>query len=116
MNALTMDQMWSVIFDFLIFQTLLSPAILMVVYYLGAVALPYVAWRTVKRWRESKPHLFGVIDVAGEQLERLPSGWRLATVTVLLFVTMEILWRMMFEAMIGYFQMHSALQTLSAAG
>jgi hypothetical protein len=87
-------------YDFLTFNSFITPKILIIVYYLGVFFLPVVVWRYRKKIKifydayksENKPiimlYMFGV------------------------FLLMQLFWRMMFEMMIGYFDMHTYLHQM----
>ena len=104
--------------DFLTFQSFISPGVLLAAYYVGALVMPVLLWlgrnRLVRRFA-----VLGWLDQQRQQVfQQLSSRdqWLVALAVVLLFIFMEIVWRMMFEAMIGYFQMHDFLRQLAAAG
>ncbi len=92
-------------YDFLTFKTFIAPTVLLICYYLGAVVMPLVSVYMV---RKLAPY-FGqaVSNVAAH----IPAKYRnrLYFAMFLAFICMEIIWRMMFEAMIAYFQMRQAL-------
>jgi len=98
--------------DFLAFRTLISEPVLIVFYYLGAVAMPVAAWflalYLIRRFEMAK----GAYDM-GRQLWlfSLPKKHRVWAIALMIgaFLFMELLWRMMFEFLIAYLQMHDAL-------
>ena len=95
-------------YDFLSFKTFIAPSVLLVCYYLGAVMLPLVAVLLGRKLARLFPALGG----AGEQIKAaIPPKYRLRIYLLMavMFLCMEIVWRMMFEAMIAYFQMREAL-------
>ncbi len=92
-------------YDFLTFKTFIAPSVLLVCYYLGAVVMPLLSVIFV---RKIAPY-FGVL--ARTAVVQVPVKYRsrLYFMILVAFVCMEIIWRMMFEAMIAYFQMRDAL-------
>ncbi len=112
------------IFDFLDFRLFISPAFLFIFYYLGALVMPFAGWRLAssvkqKYWLvtdavESGNNAIKKIDSADQRtfdmkLLSFPEKLRLSTVAVILFVLLEIMWRMMFEFLMAYFQIRDAL-------
>ncbi len=95
-------------YDFLSFETFIAPAVLLVCYYLGAVGIPLVAVLLVRKLAALFPAIGGAADQAKAAIPR-KYRWRIYLAMVVMFLCMEIVWRMMFEAMIGYFQMRDAL-------
>jgi len=83
--------------DFLTFERFITQDILIVIYYLGVVFLPIILWI----YREKMVKIFSKIKMNN------------LLVVFIGIVLMELMWRMMFEAMIGYFDMHNYLQMIS---
>ena len=100
--------------DFLTFKTFISIDILILSYYIGAIIIPIVMWFS-KKYIE---HKFKILDKFNTFLKTLFGQLNLKRkilsilFLVILFISMEIVWRMCFEAMIGYFQMLEALKAL----
>jgi len=98
--------------DFLTFRSFISIDILILAYYIGAVVIPIVMWLS-KSYLQQKIALF---DRANQIFITLFSQLNLKKrvlsilLMVFMFISMEIVWRMCFEAMIGYFQMIEALK------
>jgi len=98
--------------DFLTFKTFLSIDILILSYYIGAVIIPIAMWlskaylqkkfQILDRFNTFLLNLFGTMSLKRKVLSIL--------LFILMFISMEIVWRMCFEAMIGYFQMIEALK------
>lgn len=100
--------------DFLLFKTFVTPSLLLIIYYIGAVLIPVLSWYLVS-WIYKK-YLSQVSGLVKEEIkQRTTQKQRIyATVTfVLCFLCMEIFWRMMFEFFIAYFDMHDALMRMS---
>jgi len=99
--------------DFLTFKTFISIDILILSYYIGAIIIPIVIWLS-KGYLQKK---FKILDKLNSSLRNLFGTMsltkRLLSILLFLFIfmSMEIVWRMCFEAMIGYFQVIEALKT-----
>ncbi|MGB0712835.1 MAG: DUF4282 domain-containing protein [Gammaproteobacteria bacterium] len=104
--------------DFLMFRATISEHALIVMYYLGALGGPFVsAWfaiRLARHWHAIKEKL--TVDTE-RALPPLPAryrrrGWAAGLV---LFLLMELGWRMLFEYLIAFMHMHEALLKISAS-
>jgi hypothetical protein len=91
--------------NFLTFESFISIPVLIAFYYLGALMIPALLW--VKRtW---------VIKITDALTQAFPIATsRLILGFMVLFIGFEILWRMMFEMLIGYFKMIEYLHHLSS--
>jgi len=89
--------------DFLSFKYFISLDVLVVMYYLGALGVPILGWAFVL-WIRAK--LFS------ENKESSSKG-KYKTYFILffmvVFIFLEIFWRVMFEVLIAYFQMRDVL-------
>lgn len=107
---------FTALWDVLTFQTLITPGILLVVYYLGAVGLPWLSWYWAKRLRSRFSD--GLFHQAHAFVEKIPEGVprplskKALLLALFLFISLELLWRMMFELILVYFQIHEALQAM----
>jgi hypothetical protein len=103
--------------DFLTFKSFISIDILIVSYYIGAVIIPIAMWLS-KAYLQRK---FKILDRFNSFLKnlfgRLTLKRRVISILlmVMMFISMEIVWRMCFEAMIGYFQMVEHLRTIASS-
>lgn len=94
--------------DLLTFRTFVTPSVLVAVYFLGAVSVPVFAWLLARR-------VVTALDARGERWPAsspgLQAGARARTgaLAVLLFVALELGWRMLFEFLLAYFQIREAL-------
>ena len=101
--------------DFLTFERFIAQDVLILFYYAGAVGMPLFLWYLRRRLVQALPWCRN----AGAELRRLydtlETGRKVMTLLffLVLFLSMELVWRMMFETMIGYFQMHDALMELT---
>ena len=101
--------------DFFAFRSFVSLDVLRVVYAVGALGMPLMAWGVwlwLGRFRLWRWMRATAADVARQTL---PLRWRLAGMGmfVLCLLCLELAWRMMFEFLIAYLQMHDALQWLA---
>ncbi len=89
--------------DFLTFNSFITQNILILFYYLGAVVFPVILWL------KKDPILSKIsfIKISDKNKTTI-----YLTLLVLLLL-MELCWRMMFEVMIGYFDMHNYLYQIS---
>jgi len=102
--------------DFLSFNHFISPGVLIVTYYMGAVLMPLLLWLS-RHYLINKISLFSDLDEIRQRIfSSLGTRNEILFITafIMMFFFMELMWRMMFEAMIGYFQMHDYLQYLTA--
>ena len=100
--------------DFLTFKTFISIDILILSYYIGAIVIPIAMWiskaylqkkfKILDSFNSFLLNLFGTMSLKRKVLSIL--------LFIAMFISMEIVWRMCFEAMIGYFQMIDALKTM----
>lgn len=100
----------SLLLDFLSFRVLMTPAILVVVYYFGAIIVPLVMFWFVYKARQVIPDA-GAPARRGRLRESIVSDNRslLFIAGMVIFILLEVFWRMMFEFFIAYFQIHNAL-------
>ena len=89
--------------DFLSFRTFITPSLLLAAYYFGAVVMPLAGWG-MAQWLKRRYRIYFTSS-------KRYYFYALATVC---FLCMEMLWRVMFEFMIAYFDMHDALMKMSA--
>jgi hypothetical protein len=87
--------------EFLTFRTFITQDILIIIYYFGVFFLPVLLWLYRK-----KVALF-------LNAYRFNNKSTTILIIIILFLMMQLMWRMLFEAMIGYFDMHDYLQILS---
>lgn len=101
--------------DFFSFRTFVSLDVLRVVYALGAIGMPLMAWG-VWLWLGRFALWNWMRGTAANATRRVVSRrWRLTGIVlfVLCFLCMELIWRMMFEFLIAYLQMRDALQWMA---
>ena len=102
--------------DFLTFRTFITPDILIFFYYVGAVVIPIVMLQSRKYLVEKVPLFQTAKNMSQTFLNTLNTKEKTVVIIsfIIMFLVMEMMWRMVFEAMIGYFHMHEYLQVLSS--
>lgn len=105
----------SLFWDFVSFRVLMTPAILVVVYYVGAITGPLLLIWFFRKTSQAARDV-EVTPRKGRLRESVirDNSSMLVIITVVLVIVMEIAWRMLFEILIAYFQIHNAL--MQAAG
>ena len=93
--------------DFLTFKTFISADVLIFFYYIGAVVIPVLIWQSRRYLIEN----FKIMKIFSSLSTKESSYMKLFV--LLMFIFMEIVWRMMFEAMIAYFNMRDYLQQMA---
>jgi hypothetical protein len=94
--------------DLLTFRTFITPSVLVATYYVGAVSVPLFAWLLARR-------VVTALEARGERWPASSRGLRAGArartgaLAGLLFVALELGWRMLFEFLLAYFQMREAL-------
>ena len=100
--------------DFLTFQSFISLPALIVFYYLGALILPFITWHFCLKLIK-KLNILHITLKKGQQLAWQTLDTKQQAIMLLLFILMigmaELFWRMMFEFLIAYMQIHDALVT-----
>jgi hypothetical protein len=98
--------------DFLVFQVYLSPAVLLLTYYVGALLIPVLVYNMARRLHQRLTRDdWRVPDHYRKRL--LARRGRVIGYAVLALLLGELTWRMMFEFLVAYFQMHEALTRMS---
>lgn len=107
------------IIDFLTFKLLISPYMLIIAYYFGAIAIPIVSWFLVLWFNQWFKNKYSDLSKTSRQFRKNITNIILGTENkflwylffFVLFLSMEIMWRMMLEFLIAYFQIRDALIT-----
>ncbi|MGI6253131.1 MAG: DUF4282 domain-containing protein [Aminivibrio sp.] len=101
-------------YDLLTFRYFISHNILPIFYFLGAAGIPFLAWRIARRL-QSLPgeNLSGAVRQIEEAFAENMSRSRVYGLFFLMFILMEIGWRVMFEFLMAFLQMREALVVLS---
>ena len=105
------------IYDLLSFKLFISPYVLFIFYYFGAVVVPVASWFLAvwikqRYWQVSEVYESGkaVLETTVAKKYRI----RFMLVFVMIFLFMEVMWRVMFEFLLAYLQMREALLQLTA--
>ena len=85
--------------DFLSFNKFITPYILIVFYYIGAILVPFILFYY-------RYNFFPKLKVN--------IGFKFWLIAILMFLCMEICWRMIFEFLIAYFDMHEYLYNIGS--
>ncbi len=95
--------------DFLTFKTFITPSLLVIMYIGGALVMPVVSYYLAKwivtRYFSKQKALFYANTTPKQRLVLL-------LMFLGCFFCMEIMWRVMFEFVVAYFDMHAALMKL----
>jgi hypothetical protein len=100
--------------DFIRFRIFVTPYFLVAVYYLGALGVPFFAWYIAFRLKKKEPEWLAAASRSAWSVKVMPYKARIVTIGLVLFLLMELFWRMMFEAMLAYFQIREAMMILSS--
>lgn len=104
----------SLFWDFISFRLLITPSLLVLMYYLGAVVLPVLLVVFSRGYYQKARESVSLMIERSEnqqEIESAVSRYRGKVIVLALvgFVLAEIAWRMMFEFLVAYFQIHNAL-------
>lgn len=100
--------------DFIRFKIFVTPSFLVAVYYLGAVGVPFFVWYIAFQLKKKEPAWLVAASSSAGAGKIIPYKARIATISFILFLLMELFWRMMFEFMLAYFQIREAVMILSS--
>jgi hypothetical protein len=89
--------------NYLLFESFISIPVLIASYYIGALIIPALFWY-------KRSLVIKITEVLTRTFPLFTA--RMLFTFIILFLICEVVWRMMFEAMIGYFQMREYLQHL----
>lgn len=101
--------------DFLMFKTFISADVLIFFYYIGAVLIPILLWQS-RRYLIEKSKIINEIN---SYMLKIFSSFSTKEqiyaklFMIFVFIFMELIWRMMFEFMIAYFDMRDYLQQIA---
>ena len=95
------------LYDFLSFRTMITPFVLLTVYYLGALLMPLFGYGffryLVRKYRER------FTSGEGEGGPAFRWSWKLRLLFLLTFLMGELAWRIFIEFFVAYFQIRDAL-------
>ena len=92
--------------DFLTFKSFISTDILIFCYYIGAIVIPIFLWK-------SRNYLIDKFNISTPSSLNNQNRNYIKVAVIVIFICMEIFWRMIFELMIAYFQMRDYLQLIA---
>jgi hypothetical protein len=96
------------LYDVLTFRTMVTPSVLLIVYYAGALGMPLFAYslfrRVYGRYRRN-----GGTAEKKRAAEFFSAGWRVRLLFLLFFLMAELAWRIFIEFFVAYFQIREAL-------
>jgi len=101
--------------EFLSFHTFVARDILIFFYYIGAIIIP-LALYFLRGYYLQKFSFLVKVDAGVKELYgslSLKNRLIVIGVSVMMFIFMELFWRMMFETMIAYFNMHDYLYEIN---
>lgn len=96
--------------DFLTFQTFITPTLLLIIYYVGALVIPLLCWYFTL-WAKK-----AYLSEVSENIKLRTTAKQRFMLFMIFFITllcMEIFWRVIFEFFIAYFDMHDALMKIN---
>jgi len=101
--------------DFLLFNKFITPDILIFFYYMGALFIPLVLWVYKEKLLKKFSFFQSAQEMVGSFYSSLSKKDQLLTLLLLvvIFFFLELFWRMMFEMMIGCFDIHNYLFEMS---
>lgn len=102
--------------DFLTFKYFISPYMLFIFYYVGALGAPiaswlFASWLKRRYWLVSEAYV--EMDKALVKVTKRKHRIGFLLLFLLLFIWMEIAWRMLFEFLMAYLQIREALLLIS---
>ncbi len=101
------------IMDFLSFKTFISPYILIICYFIGAIIIPITSIFLVN-WAKNKwikPKYYSTLK--HKILPSLTIRIYSVILAIILFISLEIMWRMLFEFLIAYLQIREVLISIT---
>ena len=101
--------------EYLTFNKFIAQDILIFSYYFGAIVMPIFFWY-IRTYIIRKVLLIKEIEnfINGYYLQlSLKNKMKIIFGFIMMFLCAQVCWRMIFEAMIGYFDMHNYLYEIS---
>ena len=89
-------------YDFLSFNTFITQNVLVFFYYVGAIFVPFLLYKYNNKFITSS-----------DFFKNIENKSKVLLISLGIFLLLELFWRMMFEAMIGYFDMHEYLYKIA---
>ena len=108
--------------DFLNFKIFISPSVLIICYFIGAFIIPIASFFFLK-WLQFKYQpvvdpILNAVSVTKDvllklQFIKLKHRILFISTLIFLFISLEIMWRMLFEFLIAYLQIRDALISIT---
>jgi hypothetical protein len=102
--------------DFLLFDRFITPYAAIFIYYIGALFIPLSMIVGARKLYGTLLSTLGVEkSTISRHTDRIPLRYRVALVLaiLILFLSAELFWRMLFEMVVAYFDMHGYLREIS---
>jgi len=90
--------------DYLTFHSFISIPVFIGIYYFGVIVIPIILWR----YRHTLQNLLAIFKEFSPKLSE-----RIIWIFLLVLILSEVMWRIMFEMIIAYFQMREYLQHIA---
>jgi hypothetical protein len=100
----TPSELWQTVLAFARFELFITPSMLIFIYWLGALVVPLLVMIVVRKLLRHP----AVPDISDLPLWQRKRSLVIAFGTVM-FVFAELMWRMVIETVLAYFQMRDAL-------
>ena len=102
-------------YDDLVFNKFIAQDILIVFYYFGVIVMPILLWYARSYFIKKVLLIKEIENFVGSYYAKLSSSdkRKVWLTFIALFICMQLCWRMIFEMMIGYFDMHDYLYEIS---
>ena len=104
-------------YEYLTFNKFIAQDVLIVSYYFGAIFMPILLWYSRSYVIKKVLLVEEIENFVGSHYTKLSSQEKrkIWFTFIVLFICTQLCWRMMFEMMIGYFDMHDYLYEMSKA-
>ncbi len=102
-------------YDYLVFNKFIARDVLIVAYYFGAIVIPILLWYMRSYIIKKVLLLKEMENLVGSYYAKLSSEEKrkIWLTFIALLILAQLCWRMMFEMMIGYFDMHDYLYEMT---
>ena len=94
---------------FLTFRQMVTPSVLLAVYYFGALVMPLAVWWLMAKIRDTLLSGDSRETERSESNRRSDRRWKIRLVFLIFFMMGELAWRIFIEFFVAYFQMRDAL-------
>ena len=98
--------------EFIVFKSFISIEVLIIFYYIGAIILPIIVWvyskPLIKKYQLFSESYFKGKDFLWRLLNKKQKV-KLIGLFIPFFIFVQLLWRILFEFLIAFMQIHDAL-------